>query len=115
MSVLVDTGVLYADHDTDAGRHETAERALEAVYDGDFGQPYVSEYAYDEAVTLAFRRSGRFESAATLGKRIRGEDPFPAAFELLHVSPGRFTTPSRPSSAFTTSHLVSLTPYRFGN
>jgi len=34
MSLVVDTGVLYADHDTDASRHEAAVSALESVYDG---------------------------------------------------------------------------------
>ena len=58
MSVLVDTGVLYADHDTEASRHEAAQRALEVVYDGEFGQPYVSDYIFDEAVTLTQRRAG---------------------------------------------------------
>lgn len=90
MSILVDTGVLYADHDTDASRHDTASKALEAVYDGEFGQPYVSEYVYDEAVTLTRRRTGDFDAAATLGKRIRGEDPFPSAFELHSVPPQTF-------------------------
>jgi predicted nucleic acid-binding protein len=92
MSVLVDTGVLYADHDRDATRHETAAAALEAVYDGEFGNAYVSEYVYDEAVTLALRRSGSFDAAETLGRRLRGADPYPAAFDVLHVSPGTFET-----------------------
>lgn len=90
MSILVDTGVLSADHDTDATRHDVASKALETVYNGEFGQPYVSEYVYDEAVTLTRRRNGDFDSAATLGKRIRGADPFPQAFELLYVSPQTF-------------------------
>ena len=43
MTLLVDTGVLYADHDTDASRHGEASNALEAVYRGEFGTPYVSD------------------------------------------------------------------------
>lgn len=39
MTLIVDTGVLYADHDTDAHRHEAASSALEAVYDDEFGAP----------------------------------------------------------------------------
>ena len=58
MTVLVDTGVLYADHDTDASRHEEASDALDAVYDGEFGAAYVSDYVYDEAVTLTLKRTG---------------------------------------------------------
>lgn len=50
---LIDTGVLYADQDLDASRHDAASNALESVYDGEFGEPYVSDYSYDDAVTLA--------------------------------------------------------------
>ena len=32
MTVIVDTGVSYADHDTDASRHNAATNAVEAVY-----------------------------------------------------------------------------------
>ena len=90
MTVLVDTGVLYADHDTDSSRHDTASDALVAVYDGTLGQPYVSDYVYDEAVTLTLKRTGSAESARQLGRRVRGSEPFPELYELLHVSPRLF-------------------------
>jgi Predicted nucleic acid-binding protein, contains PIN domain len=91
MSILVDTGVLYADHDTDASRHGSARRALEAVYDGEFGQPYVSDYIFDEAVTLTQRRAGAFQPAKRLGERLRGVGDFPRVYELLWVSPAVFS------------------------
>jgi len=91
MTVIVDTGVLYADHDEDATRHESASEALEAVYDGELGQPYVSDYIYDEAVTLTLARSGSFPPARRLGERLRGVDPYPRAYELLQVSTAVFT------------------------
>lgn len=91
MSLLVDTGVLYADHDTDATHHEEAATALDRVYDGEFGQPYVTEYVYDEAVTLTVKRTGSFDAARRLGERLRGVDPYPRAYELLHVSRAAFT------------------------
>lgn len=62
MTVLVDTGVLYADHDRDATRHMAAATALESVYDGTLGHPLISDYIYDEAVTLALKRSDSFEA-----------------------------------------------------
>jgi len=86
MSVLVDTGVLYADQDRSATRHEDADAALNAVYDGALGRPYVSEYVFDEVITLTLRRSGSVEAAIDLGRRIRGVDPYPQYFELLHLS-----------------------------
>jgi hypothetical protein len=90
MTVIVDTGVLYADHDRDASRHDVASDALETVYDGELGLPFVSDYVYDEAVTLTLRRAGSFSAAKRLGDRLRGVDPYPAAYELLHVSAAVF-------------------------
>ena len=91
MSLVVDTGVLYADHDTDASRHEAAVSALESVYDGSFGQPYITDYIFDEAVTLARKRTGTHTAAARLSKRLRGVGEYPEAYELLRVSAAVFT------------------------
>jgi len=86
MTVLVDTGVLYADHDRDATRHEAAGDALETVYDGEFGHPYISDYVYDEAVTLTRRRTNSVDAAIRLGERLRGVGEYPAVYALEHVS-----------------------------
>jgi hypothetical protein len=91
MTVLVDTGVVYADHDTDATRHEVATRACEAVYDGEFGQPYISDYVFDEAVTLTRRRTDSHTAAMGLCDRLRGHDQYPRVYEFCHVSTAVFT------------------------
>ena len=90
MTILVDTGVLYADHDTDATRHAVARDALETVYDGELGLPYVSDFIYDEAVTLTLTRGRSHDAATRLGDRLRGIDPHPSVYELLRVSAAVF-------------------------
>jgi len=91
MTVLVDTGVVYAEHDTDATRHETAATALDVVYDGELGQPYISDYIFDETITLARTRTGSFDVATRLSDRLLGRERFPQAFEMLRVSAGPFS------------------------
>lgn len=91
MTIFVDTGVIFADHDTDAASHDTARAALETVYDGQFGQPYLSDYIYDESITLTRSRTGSFSAAQQLGDRLRGVDDYPRVYEFLHVSPAVFT------------------------
>ena len=86
MTVLVDTGVLYADHDRDATRHEAASDALEAVYEGEFGHPYISDYVYDEAVTLTRSRTNSVDAATRLGERLRGVGEYPTVYALEHVT-----------------------------
>lgn len=91
MTVIVDTGVLYTDHDTDATRHEPASNALESVYDGEYGLPYISDYIYDEAVTLTLKRGNSFTAAKRLGERLRGDGAYPQTYEMLRVSAAVFT------------------------
>jgi predicted nucleic acid-binding protein len=86
MTVIVDTGVLYADHDTNATRHEAAKEALESVYGGELGMPYVSDYIYDETMTLTRTRGDSFEPAKRLGEKIRGVGEYPDTYEMLYVS-----------------------------
>lgn len=77
MSILIDTGVLYADHDTAASRHDVSGTALEAVF--------------DEALTLTQRGAGAFEPAKQLGDKIRGVESYPSVCEILWVSPAVFS------------------------
>lgn len=87
MSVLVDTGVFFAHHDTDAERHDAAVDAFDELLDGAYGQPYTNDYVLDETVTLTRTRTGSFEAADTVAKRILGEEPFPHVFETIQVEP----------------------------
>lgn len=87
MSVLVDTGVLYAHHDTDAERHDDDVVAFDELLDGKHGQPYTSDYMFDETVTLTRVRTGSFEAADVVASRILGEDRFPDVFEVINVEP----------------------------
>ncbi|MFD1646930.1 type II toxin-antitoxin system VapC family toxin [Haloarchaeobius litoreus] len=90
MSVFVDTGVFYAQHDSDATRHEPAVDAMRRLASGEFGRVYTSDYVYDEAVTLTRQRFGDHAAARTLGERIRGTGEFPKLAELLHVTEAEF-------------------------
>ncbi|QPV64316.1 type II toxin-antitoxin system VapC family toxin [Halosimplex litoreum] len=85
MSVVIDSGVFYAHADIDATRHDVAVRAFDALIDGEEGRPYVSDYLYDEAVTLTLSRTGSFEQAKRVGRRMRGATEYPDLVTLEHV------------------------------
>lgn len=92
MSVLVDTGVIFAHHDTSALRHEAAVEAFDELLNGVHGQPFTSDYILDESVTLTRSRSDSFEEANRIAGRILGEKPFPTVYELLYVEPDEVHT-----------------------
>jgi predicted nucleic acid-binding protein len=81
MSLVVDTGVLYAHHDRDAEHHEAAKEAMTAALSGEYGQPYVTDYIYDETVTLTRRRMEGFDDAERMSDRILGTD----ALKLIRI------------------------------
>lgn len=87
MSVIVDTGVLYAQHDEDAQRHDVAKAAMRRTIAGDFGRPFVSDHIYDETVTLTRARTGRYADAKQVSDHLlRTGSPF----ELLVVDEQQF-------------------------
>ena len=86
MSVFVDTAVLYAHQDADAERHETAVDLVDAILDGEYGQPYTSDYVLDEAVTLTRARTDSVADADAIAKRIRGSDPHPPIVEMIYTT-----------------------------
>lgn len=85
MSVFIDTGVLYAHHETDAARHDDACSFFDMVLNGELGQPYTNDYVFDEAVTLTQRRTGESSTARLLADRILGNEPFPDVIELEFI------------------------------
>lgn len=108
MTVLVDTGVFYAAHDVDAARHDVAVDSLTAILRGARGQPYTSDYVYDEAVTLARARTDRFELAKAVGDRILGNDPYPDAIVLRPVTDEVFERARRAFERYS-DHVLSFT------
>jgi predicted nucleic acid-binding protein len=90
MSVFVDTGVFYAHHGADADRHEATLAAMDGILDGTYGQPYTSDYVFDETVTLTRVRTGSFDAADTVARRILGEGSYPEVFEMLQTGSDDF-------------------------
>lgn len=90
MAILVDTTVLYERENTRADKHAVANRAIERVLAGAYGEPVITDYIFDEAITLALARSGRHDLACTLADRLLGEGGFPEAFTLHPIGEALF-------------------------
>ena len=73
MSVLVDTGVFVAFHNTRDANHTRALELIRSIADGELGTAYTSDDIFDEAVTVALIRTRRPEIALSVGRMILGE------------------------------------------
>lgn len=90
MSTFVDTGLFYAAHDEGSDRHNTAREALATVLAGELGRPYTSDYVYDETVTLTRSRTGSYDAARAVGRRILGRGSFGDIYDLRRVDQSAF-------------------------
>nr|WP_256474725.1 PIN domain-containing protein [Haloplanus sp. GDY1] len=54
------------------------------------GHLYLSEYVFDEVITVTRKWTGSFAVAKRLSGRLRGQDEYPHVLELLYLSPAIF-------------------------
>jgi len=115
MSLLIDTGVFVAVQNKRDTHHEAATKALKTAFSGVFGALYTNDYVYDEAVTLARKRTRSHDEALRIGDRIAGRGSFPDRIELLFVTADRFDRTVRVFEtyddhelSFTDASLISL-------
>ncbi len=66
MSIVIDTTAIIAFYNKDDENHERARKLMQEASKGGFGALVLTDYVFDEAVTLALARNGK-KSAKTLG------------------------------------------------
>lgn len=75
MSVFVNTCLFVAARNKRDVNHRRAVELLKAVLEGEYGQAYTSDYVFDEAVTVALRRTRRMDVAIMTGRLILASHP----------------------------------------
>ncbi len=93
MSLLIDTSALIAARNADDKNHKKALRIMTPALKGEYGRVFISDYIFDEAVTLAYIRTGYKKFAHDIGSFARAKpinfrfiEPvdFDRAWELYH-------------------------------
>ena len=72
MTVLIDTGIFIAFHNTKDINHDRAVELVREIVNGKHGAAFTTDYIFDEAVTTALVRTGKHEIAVELGNQILG-------------------------------------------
>ncbi|MDP3103332.1 MAG: PIN domain-containing protein [Candidatus Methanoperedens sp.] len=67
MSLLIDTSALVAARNADDKNHNKALDIMTRALKGEFGKLYISDYIFDEAVTIAYIRTGNKNFANDIG------------------------------------------------
>ena len=80
MSLLIDTSALVAARNADDKNHNKALDIMTKALKGEFDKLYISDYIFDEAVTIAFIRTGNKNFAEDLGRFARTK---PIIFRFL--------------------------------
>mgnify|MGYP001574466605 FL=1 len=77
--IFIDSSILIsAEVETDQN-HDNAKKIMEDIIDGKYGMPVISDYVFDETVTVTFGRTGNLEKASLVGEKLK------AATKLLKV------------------------------
>ncbi len=73
MSVLLDTSALIAARNADDKNHMKTLEIMAPALNGEYGKVFVSDYIFDEAVTLAYIRTGSKRFAYDIGRFARAK------------------------------------------
>ncbi|SNQ59727.1 type II toxin-antitoxin system VapC family toxin [Candidatus Methanoperedens nitratireducens] len=73
MSLLIDTSALIAARNADDKNHKKAMALMAPALHGEYGKVFVSDYIFDEAVTLAYIRTGNKKFAHDIGMFTRAK------------------------------------------
>ncbi|MDH2899466.1 MAG: PIN domain-containing protein [archaeon] len=85
-SIFLDTGFFIALANESDRDHEQVQSLSDKVRKGKFGQPYTSDYVFDESLTATLVRTGRIDKAVLVGRIIlgyEGENMLPLARLLI--------------------------------
>ena len=67
MSLLIDTSAIVSARNADDKNHKKAIDIMIRALKGEFGKLYISDYMFDEAVTIAYVRTGNRDFANDIG------------------------------------------------
>ncbi|MDD5616031.1 MAG: PIN domain-containing protein [Candidatus Methanoperedens sp.] len=67
MSILIDTSALIAARNAEDRNHKIAVNNMTSALKGEYGKVFISDYIFDEAVTLAYMRTGSKRFAFDIG------------------------------------------------
>ncbi len=67
MSLLIDTSALIAARNAEDKNHKRAVDTMVPVLKGEYGKVFTSDYIFDEAVTLAYMRTGSKRFSRDIG------------------------------------------------
>ncbi|MCE8425082.1 MAG: type II toxin-antitoxin system VapC family toxin [Candidatus Methanoperedens sp.] len=67
MSILIDTSALVSARNADDKNHNKALDIMAKALKGEFGKLYISDYIFDEAVTIAYIRTGNKNFSNDIG------------------------------------------------
>ncbi|MHA1521613.1 MAG: PIN domain-containing protein [Promethearchaeota archaeon] len=59
--IVLDTCLLFAVYDVDDQNHEIAKSIFKRIFKGDYAQPILIDYVYNELLTLTYIRTKRFD------------------------------------------------------
>lgn len=87
MSIFIDTEIIVAADSEKDAMHSRAEEILKNIKTGEYGNGiYISDYVFDEILTLSFIRGGNMELSKRLAKKLLESE----MLTWLYINEGTF-------------------------
>lgn len=68
--IFLDTSFLVAYSNEKDENHKKAVELMKDITKGEYGDPHISDYIFDETVTVMFARTKKLEKAVDLGQKL---------------------------------------------
>jgi len=81
--IVIDTGILFGFEVTSDKKHTDAVRIINDAVDGVYGTAIITDYIFDETVTLTFARTKDLSKAVIVGERLNN-------LEILKIDQSAF-------------------------
>ena len=59
--IVLDTCLIYANYDEDDPNHKLSRSIFKRIFKGEYAQPVILDFVYDELLTLTYMRTKNFE------------------------------------------------------
>jgi uncharacterized protein len=91
--IFLDTSFFVALSNKSDRDHEQMNALSDRIRQGEFGQPYTSDYVFDESITTALVRTARIDRAVEVGRIILGYEAkkVPPLARMVYVNEGVFS------------------------
>ena len=107
--ILLDSSFIIAYKVEDDEHHEKASRLIDKIVTGEYGPPVITDYIFDESITVVFNKTHQLKIAIGLGNELMGAlDILPINKDIFEKAWNIFKEQENTKFSFTDCTILSF-------